>query len=110
MSQLLAELEPMQYRIGYDEGEAIMTKTTEELWRQVHDGLRVFIAKRVNDDGHVDGILQDVFVRVHRQMDTVNDPRRIVYWIYQVTRNAIIRSLPKAWKTTGDPCWIEFRT
>ncbi len=90
MSQLLAELEPMQYRIGPDEGEAIMTKTTEELWRQVHDGLRAFIAKRVNDDGHVDDILQDVFVRVHRQMDTVNDPRRIVSWIYQVTRNAII--------------------
>ncbi|MEK9140927.1 MAG: sigma-70 family RNA polymerase sigma factor, partial [Nitrospirota bacterium] len=67
-----------------------MTKTTEELWQLVHDGLRAFIAKRVNDHDHVDDILQDVFVRVHRQMDTVNDPRRIVSWIYQVTRNAII--------------------
>ncbi|MGE0471853.1 MAG: RNA polymerase sigma factor SigZ [Candidatus Nitrospira kreftii] len=65
-----------------------MTKTTEELWQLMHDGLRAFIAKRVND--HVDDILQDVFVRVHRQMDSVNDPRRIVSWIYQVTRNAII--------------------
>lgn len=54
------------------------------------DGLRAFIAKRVNDQGHVDDILQDVFVRVHRQLDKVNDPRRIVSWIYQVTRNAII--------------------
>jgi RNA polymerase sigma-70 factor, ECF subfamily len=70
--------------------EAIMTKTTEELWQLVHDGLRAFIAKRVNDQGHVDDILQDVFVRVHRQIDSVNDPRRIVSWIYQVTRNAII--------------------
>ncbi|MBX3329684.1 MAG: RNA polymerase sigma factor SigZ [Nitrospira sp.] len=67
-----------------------MTKTTDELWQLMHDGLRAFIAKRVNDQGHVDDILQDVFVRVHRQMDTVSDPRRIVSWIYQVTRHTII--------------------
>jgi RNA polymerase sigma-70 factor (ECF subfamily) len=70
--------------------EASMTKTTEELWQLVHDGLRAFIAKRVNDQGHVDDILQDVFVRVHRQIDSVSDPSRLVSWIYQVTRNAII--------------------
>lgn len=67
-----------------------MTTKTEELWQGVHDGLRTFIAKRVNDQGPVDDILQDVFVRVHRQMDSVNDPRRLVSWIYQITRNAII--------------------
>jgi RNA polymerase sigma-70 factor (ECF subfamily) len=67
-----------------------MMKTTEELWQLVHDGLRAFIARRVNDQGHVDDILQDVFVRVHRQIDSVNDPRRLVSWIYQVTRYAII--------------------
>jgi hypothetical protein len=33
--------------------EAIMAKTTEELWQLVHAGLRAFIAKRVNDQGHV---------------------------------------------------------
>jgi RNA polymerase sigma-70 factor, ECF subfamily len=71
-------------------GEAIMTPKTEELWHLVHDGLRAFIAKRVNDHGHVDDILQDVFVRVHRQVDAVSDPTRIVSWIYRVTRNAII--------------------
>lgn len=67
-----------------------MTTKTEELWQELHDGLRAFIARRVNDQGHVDDILQDVFVRVHRQMDTVSNPGRIVSWIYQVTRNAII--------------------
>lgn len=67
-----------------------MTTRTEELWQELYDGLRAFIARRVNDQGHVDDILQDVFVRVHRQMDTVSNPGRIVSWIYQVTRNAII--------------------
>jgi RNA polymerase sigma-70 factor (ECF subfamily) len=56
----------------------------------MHDGLRAFIAKRVSDPSHAEDVLQDVFVRVHRQLDSVNDPRRIVSWIYQVTRNAIV--------------------
>ena len=67
-----------------------MATMTEELWQRMHDGLRAFIAKRVSDQSHAEDVLQDVFVRVHRQLDSVNDPRRIVFWIYQVTRNAII--------------------
>ncbi len=90
MNPPLAASELAQYRMEIDGGAASMTKTTDELWQLMHDGLRAFIAKRVNDQGHVDDILQDVFVRVHRQIDSVNDPRRLVSWIYQVTRNAII--------------------
>jgi RNA polymerase sigma-70 factor (ECF subfamily) len=71
-------------------GEAIMTTKTEDLWQLLHDGLRAFIAKRVNDQVHVDDILQDVFVSAHRHIDNVNDPGRLVSWVYQVTRNAII--------------------
>lgn len=90
MSRLFAMVEPEQYRVDTEREEALMTKTTEELWQVLHDGLRTFIAKRVNDEGHVDDILQDVFVRVHHRKDQVNDPLRIVSWIYQVTRNAIV--------------------
>ncbi|NGZ03251.1 MAG: RNA polymerase sigma factor SigZ [Nitrospira sp. WS238] len=71
--------------------EKIMVpKTTEELWQLLHEGLQAFIAKRVDDHGHVDDLLQEVFMRVHRQIDSVNDPRRVVSWIYQITRNTII--------------------
>ena len=67
-----------------------MATMTEELWQGMHDGIRGFIAKRVSDQSHAEDVLQDVFVRVHRQLESVNDPHRIVSWIYQVTRNAII--------------------
>jgi len=90
MNQPLAAPEAEQYPMDVDRGESIMMTKTEELWQLVHDGLRAFIAKRVNDQGHVDDILQDVFVRVHRQINSVNDPNRVVSWIYQITRNVII--------------------
>jgi len=59
----------------------MMTRSTEELWQLTHDGLRAFIARRVDDQGHVDDILQEVFVRVHRQTDSVKHPRRLIPWI-----------------------------
>lgn len=90
MSRPLAVPELEQYRMGIYSGEAFMRAKTEELWQELHDGLRAFIVKRVNDQGHVEDILQEVFLRVHRQIDSVQDTRRIVSWIYQVTRNVII--------------------
>jgi RNA polymerase sigma-70 factor (ECF subfamily) len=69
---------------------AVMMTMTEKLWQEMHDGLRAFIAKRVSDQSYAEDVLQEVFVRVHRQLDSVNDPRRIVSWMYQITRNAII--------------------
>ena len=71
-------------------GKAIMTTKTEDLWPLVHDSLRLFIAKRVNDEAQVEDILQEVFLRVHRQIGSLRDPRRVVSWMYQVTRSAII--------------------
>ena len=67
----------------------------------MHDGLRAFIAKRVNDQGHVDDVLQDVIVRAHRQIDSVNDPDWIVSWVYQITRNAIIDHYRKPGRQRG---------
>jgi len=67
-----------------------MAAKAEDLWRRVHDGLRTFIARRVTDHAHADDILQEVFLRVHRQIESLADPRRIVSWVYQITRHAII--------------------
>lgn len=67
-----------------------MTSNAEELWRLVHDGLRAFIARHVQGHAQVDDILQEVFLRVHRRIGGLHDPRRVVSWVYQVTRHAII--------------------
>jgi len=67
-----------------------MRETGEEIWKQVHERLRSFIAKRVADEAEADDLLQEVFVRVHRHLDQVKEPDRLVAWIFQITRNAII--------------------
>jgi RNA polymerase sigma-70 factor (ECF subfamily) len=70
--------------------EFVMTQNTGVIWAEVHDALRRFIAKRVTNQAAVEDILQDVFVRVHRQLDRLKDPDRMVSWLYQIARNAIV--------------------
>jgi len=67
-----------------------MTTTVTEVWRQIHDGLRGFIAKRVADPAEVDDILQEVFLRIHQRINGLKDPHRVLSWVYQITRHAII--------------------
>ncbi len=64
--------------------------TVTYIWEQLHDALRSFIAKRVSNDAEIQDILQDVFVRVHHRLNSLQEQKRMVPWVYQITRNAII--------------------
>ncbi len=78
-----------------------MAVTTSEIWEDFRDALRRFIAKRVQDEDDAEDILQDVFVKIHDNIDKLRDDTRVQAWIYQITRNAIVdhhrtRRLPLA--------------
>jgi RNA polymerase sigma-70 factor (ECF subfamily) len=60
------------------------------VWQEVQARLRTFIAKRVASQVEVEDLLQEVSLRMHRRIDQLNDPRRVVSWVYQITRHAII--------------------
>jgi RNA polymerase sigma-70 factor, ECF subfamily len=79
-----------QYRRGQRSEGAPMATTATEVWQQVHSGLRAFIAKRVANEAEIDDILQEVYLRMHRRIDSLRDPRRVVSWLYQIVRNAIV--------------------
>ena len=62
----------------------------ETIWKEYHDKLHRFIASRVADASTVDDLLQEVFVKIHQRIGTLEDDARIQSWLYQVTRNAVI--------------------
>jgi RNA polymerase sigma-70 factor (ECF subfamily) len=62
----------------------------ETIWMEYHAKLHRFIASRVADPSTVDDILQEVFVKIHQRIGTLEDGARIQSWLYQVTRNAVI--------------------
>jgi len=64
--------------------------TSAGIWEQVHTRLHAFILKRVNNDSEADDILQEVFLRVHQHLHGLQDPDRLLSWIFQITRHVII--------------------
>lgn len=61
--------------------EAIWTHLSSDLWR--------FIRRRVSDDHAADDLLQETFVRVHRNIETLQDADRLAAWVYQIARNVV---------------------
>lgn len=67
-----------------------MDYSIEDIWKEFRNGLKHFIHKRVADEYCVDEILQEVFIKIHNNIDTLKDKDKISAWIFQITRNAII--------------------
>lgn len=71
-------------------GSETQRSDTQQIWVEFGDRLRAFIARRVASDADADDILQDVFLRIHRHVETVERRERLVSWLFQLTRNAIV--------------------
>ncbi len=62
----------------------------EKIWDQYAGRLLAFIRGRVPDGAEAEDILQEVFIRIHRNLCCKPEPGRMESWIYTVTRNLII--------------------
>ena len=67
-----------------------MEADAQDIWQHIHIGLRAFIAKRVVNEAEVDDIVQDVWLKMQRGLDGLKDQSRLISWIYQIARHAII--------------------
>jgi len=67
-----------------------MANEVNHLWHEFYHRLRGFILQRVNNPADADDILQDVFLRIHQRLSTVREDDRLVSWMFQIARNAII--------------------
>ena len=63
---------------------------SQNIWNEVQSGLRAFIAKRVADEASVEDLSQEVFMRMQRGLGGLKKESRMLPWIYQIARHAII--------------------
>lgn len=62
----------------------------EHLWRELSRPLRAYLRQRTATTADADDVLQEVFVRVHRQLATLRDTSKLQGWVYRIARNALI--------------------
>ncbi len=67
-----------------------MANETDLLWTEFGDRLRGFIVRRVRNEADAEDILQEVFLRIHQRVDSIQHTERVGAWLFQVTRNAIV--------------------
>lgn len=63
--------------------------STDAIWAHLSADLRRFIRRRVPDDHATDDLLQETFVRVHRNIGTLQEADRLAAWVYRIARNVI---------------------
>ena len=61
----------------------------EEIWLKFENKLRAFTLSKVHDKSVTDDILQELFIKIHANIDKVKDETKIQSWIYQICRNLI---------------------
>jgi RNA polymerase sigma-70 factor (ECF subfamily) len=67
----------------------ITSPSTDAIWSRLSDDLRRFVRRRVSDDHVADDLLQETFMRVHRNLAALHDADRLTAWVYQLARNVI---------------------
>ena len=67
-----------------------MNATLEHIWHEFAVKLGQFIRSRVADSATAEDILQEVFVKIQKRLEQVQDPAKLEGWIYLIARNAII--------------------
>jgi len=59
-------------------------------WKELERHLRPYLARRVASPADIDDLLQDIFVRMHRGLASLQDEERFGGWVYRVANNAIV--------------------
>lgn len=81
-------------------------RNIENVWYQYHQKLLSFIKQKVGGDVAED-ILQDVFVKIHTQIDSIKESNKLESWLFQVTRNTIVDYYRSRKPTEALPDWLE---
>ena len=68
----------------------VQATNTEDVWQEFHARLLSFISGRVQNTQDAEDILQDVFLRLHKHKDRLEEIENVTAWVYRITRNAII--------------------
>lgn len=78
-----------------------MNIDVESIWDEFDAKLRLFILKRVTDEDAAEDVLQEVYLKIHSNIQTLRDETKLQSWLYQIARNAIIDHYRKQ-RTIGE--------
>lgn len=70
--------------------------TTTEVWKTYAIDVKRLIMSKVKDVQITDDLVQEVFMKVHTKLTTVEDERKVKSWLLSVSRNTVLDYFRKA--------------
>lgn len=67
-----------------------MTLQTKTIWETYNTELYFFVLKKVKDTDKANDIVQNSFLKIHKNLDQLKDDSKIKQWIFQIARNEIL--------------------
>ncbi len=67
-----------------------ITKSEEQTWNEYRARLHRFILKRISDPAAAEDVVQEILAKAYRHFDQLREREKLLPWMYQATRNAII--------------------
>lgn len=63
---------------------------TTKVWNEFSETLKRYILSKVKNETAANDILQEVFIKVHLNIDKVQQKERLKSWLYTITKNVIM--------------------
>ena len=63
---------------------------TQEIWNNFNEELYFFILKRVKSKSAANDIIQNTFLKIHKNLSNLKKEAKLRAWIFQIARNEIV--------------------
>lgn len=60
------------------------------VWNKFRNELLIFIKTKVNDEYEAEDLLQEVFIKIYKNIEHLDNQAKLKSWLYKITNNTII--------------------
>ncbi|MBG7631401.1 MAG: RNA polymerase subunit sigma-70, partial [Bacteroidetes bacterium] len=71
---------------------------TTTIWNTFSDSLKRFIISKVHSTEVADDLLQEVFIKIHLNIDSLKKQESIKSWVFTITNNVVMDYFKKLGK------------
>jgi RNA polymerase sigma-70 factor (ECF subfamily) len=69
---------------------------TEQVWRDLVGRLQTFVRRRIADPNRAEDVVAEILLRIHQNIDSLDDAERLPNWVFRIARNAVIDEYRRA--------------
>lgn len=65
------------------------TYNVDEVWNEFSGQIRSYLLNKVKQTDDADDLLQEIFIKIHKNLDGLQDEKKLAPWIYRIVRNSL---------------------